>query len=261
MSPSRKKDHSLPVGPHLYDRPYFLSNCGGHELYRETRGALLDERLCVLFQMAEVQPGMRVLDLGCGRGELVRHLAEAGAAAWGVDISSEAIGISRETLEAAHPFASGKAALCMAKAQELPLGQESFDRVILSDILEHLSFPDLKATLREVHRVLRPDGLVLFHTFPNRWFYTLFYPLKRLFWDRPRGLAGPRDPRTPYERLLHVHELSAWDLWVSFRKLFRVRIWCAHRSRWEKKAGRFRRGLGPLGLLAEPEIWGTARKR
>lgn len=246
----------------LYDRPYFLEACGGHEIYKESGGALLDQRLSIVFQLAEIAPGMRVLDLGCGRGELARHSAEAGALTWGVDLSEEAIRISKETLSrSSHCGIFQRAGLCKAKGSSLPFASGSFDRVLLSDILEHLSKEELKSTLGEVHRVLSPEGMVVFHTFPNKWFYGLFYPLKRLFWDKFRGLAGPRDPRTYYERLLHIQELSPWSVWRCFRGGFKIRLWCSHRSRWDSRKRRFKARGRCLALLREPELWGIAWKK
>lgn len=44
---------------------------------------------------------------------------------------------------------------------KLPFNDSCFDRVYCSHVLEHFSYPDLKALLREVHRVLRPSGKFL----------------------------------------------------------------------------------------------------
>ncbi|MEJ5376002.1 MAG: class I SAM-dependent methyltransferase [bacterium] len=246
----------------LYDRTYFLEACGGHELYKETHGGLLDERLFIVFRLADMGSPMRVMDLGCGRGELLRHAVEAGALAFGVDPSKEAIEISKETL-----FRSSvggiipRAGLCRAEGSSLPFSSSVFHRVILSDILEHLTKNQLRKTLAEVHRVLRSDGMVVFHTFPNKWFYNLFYPMKRLFWDRLTGQAGPRNPRTHYERLLHLQELSPWSIWRNFKPWFRIRLWCSHRSRWDDNTKGFKPRGGPLALLREPELWGVAWKK
>jgi SAM-dependent methyltransferase len=249
------------VKPDLYDRTYFLGHCGGHEVYAESQGERLDARLSVILQMGRIQSGMRILDLGCGRGELVRHAAQMGAVVWGLDLSQEALGISKATLSQASESVQGRTGLCMASAGRLPFRDRSFHRILLSDILEHLNPAELKQMLGEVHRVSRMDGRVVFHTFPNGWFYNIYYPLRRLLWDAPQGKAGPRNPRTHYERVMHVNELSPLGLMNSFRRLFSMRLWCARRNDWDSRASRFRRGRLPHDWLAQPEIWGVGEKR
>ncbi len=179
----------------------------------------------------------------------------------GVDLSRDALDISRETIGCAIPEKGAIPGLVRGSADLLPFRDRCFDRVLLSDILEHLFPAQMRRTLKEVHRVLREDGLVIFHTFPNRWFYSVYYPLRMLLWDLPLGKAGPRDPRTRYERSMHVNELSPWGLVKAMRPFFHVRISCAHRSRWDKGRCRFRGGRGPLDWLREPEIWGWASRR
>ncbi len=247
--------------PQLYDQIYFLEHCGGHEIYAESRGSRLDTRLSVILQMARIQPGTRVLDVGCGRGEMVRHAAQMGAVAWGLDFSTEALAISRETVLQAPRDTQNQAGLCRATAIKIPFMDGCFHRVFLSDILEHLIPAEVQAMLREVHRVLRREGRVIFHTFPNRWFYDIHYPLRRLLWDALQGKAGPRNPRSDYERLMHVNELSPFAVLMAFRTFFSVRLWCAHRDYWDPRAERFRRGRRPQDWLAQPEIWGVGMKR
>ena len=258
MSPIRAQTQ---LEPRLYDQIYFLEHCGGHEIYAESRGERLDARLSVILQMARIEPGMRVLDVGCGRGEMVRHAAQMGAVAWGLDFSTEALAISRETVLQAPRDTQDQAGLCRARAGRLPFADGSLHRVFLSDILEHLIPAELQAMLREGHRVLRRDGRVIFHTFPNRWFYNIHYPLRRLLWDALQGKAGPRNPRSDYERLMHVNELSPFGVLRAFRPFFSVRLWCAHRDHWDWATGRFRRGEMPHDWLTQPEIWGVGVKR
>lgn len=245
----------------LYDRSYFLSHCGGHEVYAESRGGRLDSRLAIVLQMSRIGPGMRVLDLGCGRGELVRHGARLGAFVVGLDLSQDALALSRDTIASQASQAQAPPGLVRGRCELLPFPKGTFDRVLLSDILEHLFPEEMKRTLKEVHRVLKEDGLLIFHTFPNRWFYSVYYLLRRLLWDVPRGKAGPRDPRDFYERSMHVNELSPWGLIRAMRPLFKVSISCAHRRRWDTDSGRFLGRMGPVDWFREPEIWGSASKR
>jgi SAM-dependent methyltransferase len=254
-----RHEDGKPVDPALYDGSYFLRHCGGHEVYRRSRGGELDPRLAIVLQLADIRPSMRVLDLGCGRGELVRHCGERGALCWGLDLAPDALALSSQTLRAAVKTTHG-VALCRAAGERVPFDPGCFHRVILSDILEHLTPVQLRGTLAEVHRVLAPGGRAVFHTFPNRWFYQAYYRFKRLLWDLPRGKAGPRNPRTPCERAMHVNELSPLSLRRALRPHFSVRIWCAHRDRWDPSGGRFPSGGRLIDWIREPEIWGVATK-
>jgi len=93
-----------------------------------------------------------VLDLGCGRGYWMEHLAGAGVAAVGVERE-----LDRATLAGRHgPVVAGDAA-------HLPLADAGVGLVWCLHVLHHL--PDLTQVLAEVRRVLRPGGtLVLAET-------------------------------------------------------------------------------------------------
>jgi SAM-dependent methyltransferase len=91
----------------------------------------------------------RVLDLGCGEGQIARLVAAGGAErVVGVDTSAA------QLTEAARR--GGGVAYTRASAGTLPLAGESFDAVVTCLVLEHL--PDLDGPLDEVARVLRPGG-------------------------------------------------------------------------------------------------------
>ncbi|HLZ31115.1 MAG TPA: class I SAM-dependent methyltransferase [Chloroflexota bacterium] len=112
-----------------------------------------------LIAAASVQPGQRVLDVGCGTGYFARLLARAvgpEGLVVGVDASPEMIGFARRT--------AGRAANCqfqVGTAEALSFPAEHFDVVVSSLFLHHLP-ADLQVTaLREMRRVLRPDGTLL----------------------------------------------------------------------------------------------------
>ena len=100
----------------------------------------------------------RVLDLGCGEGQIARLVAASGAErVVGVDTSAA------QLAEAARR--GGGVAYTRASAGTLPLAGESFDAVVTCLVLEHL--PDLDGPLDEVARVLRPGGrFVIFINHP-----------------------------------------------------------------------------------------------
>src|SRR5260370_37142830 len=69
----------------LYTEEYFLTACEGYNEFIASEGEHLSRRLNAAFALAAVAPGMKVLDVGCGRGEILRHCARLGADAYGVD--------------------------------------------------------------------------------------------------------------------------------------------------------------------------------
>ncbi len=90
----------------------------------------------------------RVLDLGCGAGNLLRRLGRYGQVV-GIEPSRALAGLARE--RAAVPVLRGS-------ALGIPLADASLDLVCLFDTLEHIEAE--AEALREVRRIVRPEGLV-----------------------------------------------------------------------------------------------------
>jgi ubiquinone/menaquinone biosynthesis C-methylase UbiE len=114
-------------------------------------------QLRAAFARANVCPGDRVLDLGCGDGALTGVLADAAGTVVGVDVAEAALRRAR----ARHP------ALTFALAPidgALPFDDGSFDVVWASEVIEHVA--DTARWLSEVRRVLTPRGRLLVTT-PN----------------------------------------------------------------------------------------------
>ena len=79
-----------------YDESYFLTACEGYEEFLDSEGMHLSRRLDQAFAAADVMPGMRILDIGCGRGEILRRCAQFGAAPFGVDYAWTAVQLSHK---------------------------------------------------------------------------------------------------------------------------------------------------------------------
>src|SRR5258706_8727062 len=107
--------------------------------------------------------GARVLDAGCGTGYGSALLAETAAEVIGLDRASEALDYAR-----AH-YPGRNLAFKQGECCPLPFADGEFDWVIAFEVIEHL--PDADAFLREIRRVLRPQGRLAVST-PNRRFYT-----------------------------------------------------------------------------------------
>lgn len=214
-------DELDPVPAQTYTADYFLAECDGHDQYAHTSGKVLPRRLAATLSMAGDISGLRVLDLGCGRGELLRHCLENGASAIGVDYAPNALVLARRIL----PPTGNR--LVRADARRLPFGGNAFDLVFAPDIVEHLHPSELQRMLTEVCRVLVPGGRLIVHTMPNSWYYRFGYPLFRLV-QRLRGIRLPRDPRERwrYVKQMHVNPQSVAMLSRGLRRAgFRARVW------------------------------------
>lgn len=120
----------------------------------------------------------RILDVGCGTGTMLTHLASFGRAE-GVDIDDEAIGYCRER---------GLENVRLGEAAALPYEDGTFDLVTALDVVEHLD--DDTAALREMRRVLRPGGQLL-----------VTVPAHRFLW-------GDQDEVNQHKRRYVARELS-----------------------------------------------------
>ena len=135
----------------------------------------------------------RVLDVGCGRGGTVALLAEQyGAEATGVDLAPEAIAFCRQMHR--HP----RARFEVGDAENLAFEDGAFDAVI--NIESSHTYPNLRAFLAEVHRVLAPGG----------WFlYTDLLPVQR--WAEVHVLLGAPRFALRQDRHISPHVLASCD--------------------------------------------------
>lgn len=237
------KGEPRPVPSTLYDAAYF-ETCEGYDEFTALAGAGISARLQTAWDLAEVCAGQVVLDLGCGRGEVLVWGASRGARAWGLDFSAAAVSIARQAA-----IANGLGDVVhiqRGEAKALPYANARFDRVLMLDLVEHLHPWELDCALAEVRRVLKSDGRLLIHTMPNRWYYRFGYPLYRLL----RRLNGQKLPANPRERFtyhaaMHVNEQDLLSLRASLRRAgFQARVWVTNVQPYATQHGR-------LGAIAD----------
>lgn len=106
---------------------------------------------------ADVRPGMQVLDLGCGSGDLTLHLVETGADVVALDLAPGMVEVARERV--ARFGAGGTATFVAAPAEDSGLSKGQFDVILGRYVLHHL---DLEVAASEIARLLRPGGRAVF---------------------------------------------------------------------------------------------------
>ena len=98
------------------------------------------------------RPRSRVLNIGVGSGELEKMLIKRGVEVWSLDPCAETIARLQDDLAMGDRAAQGY-------SQAIPFQDQHFDKVIMTEVLEHLPDDILDATLDEVYRVLKSGGI------------------------------------------------------------------------------------------------------
>jgi SAM-dependent methyltransferase len=114
------------------------------------------EHVAMLRDLLGPVEGRHILDCGCGAGDLALELARDGARVTGFDLSPESVklmGVRAARLELPAPGG------LVSVMEKLPYADATFDAVVGKSILHHV---DVAASLREVHRVLKPGGNAVF---------------------------------------------------------------------------------------------------
>ena len=159
----RVGEHHYDIGNELYARMlgrHLIYSCG----YWAQADNLDDAQIAktdLICRKLGIEPGMRVLDIGCGWGESARYVAEQyGAEVVGVTISREQAEYARE--------------LCAGLPVEIRLQDyrevdERFDRILSVGMFEHVGYKNYRTFMKTVTRFLHEDGLFLLHTIGNNY--------------------------------------------------------------------------------------------
>lgn len=124
--------------------------------------------LTVNFSAMELTAGDRLLDIGCGEGRHVIHAClHHDILGIGVDLSQRDLTTAKDRFEPYNQFnPRSQFFLQQTDATQLPFADASFDKIICSEVLEHID--DYQQVLREIHRVLKPNG-TLSISVPRAW--------------------------------------------------------------------------------------------
>jgi len=200
----------------LYDRHYFLTDNEGCWEFEQGLDTCMHPKFARALALAPaLAPGMSILDVGCGRGELLYYCAKQGVGATGVDYSQDAVALVKErTVRLLPEPQRGLVRVVCDDIARFSL-EGTFDAIFCIEVLEHLTDVQIRSLLEKARTHLKPEGRLIVTT-PN--FYYEFYlsPLKR-FLDTPlrllrelfrvlRGKSRAKDGR---------------DLW---RRIFRIRV-------------------------------------
>lgn len=179
--------------------------------------AQADKKAHIVAKLA-IQPGMRVLDIGCGWGGMALYIHQkTGAEVLGITLSEEQLKIARERAAAAGVADKVKFELIDYRALE---GQ--FDRIVSVGMFEHVGTPQYRTFFAKCRALMTPEGVMLLHTIGRAGApgHTDAFTLKYIFpggyipalSEIAQGYEGLRYFLTDVEvlRLHYAHTLKAW---------------------------------------------------
>ncbi|MAH39440.1 MAG: hypothetical protein CL873_02765 [Dehalococcoidales bacterium] len=135
-------------------------------------GLAQEPRFARIIKIFRQLKGERLLDIGCGDGDITLLLKESSGAreVFGIDIASEAVAVAQRKGITAYKLDIDE--------EKFPFEEEYFDLIYCGELIEHLFNPD--HLLKEIHRVLRTGGVCVITTpnlagWPNRFALLLGY--------------------------------------------------------------------------------------
>lgn len=131
-----------------------------------------------IFQELGKISGKKLLDVGCEAGYITVKLAEKGALVTGIDLIEEPIMALRRRLKSQPLKIRKRIKLQVANATKLPFAANSFDIILATEVIEHIT--NLDRFVKSAAKVLKPGGILLI-TFPNENLREKLYPLVSLF--------------------------------------------------------------------------------
>lgn len=216
-------------------------------LYREDSalGELFRTRVLLVHELLAAERGGRLLDAGCGAGQMTRYLLDHRPGAFSIT----ALDRSHAMIDEARATIGGRSGVefVVDRIESMPFEDGQFDVALALGVLEYVT--DVEAAVAELGRVVRPGGLVV-ASMQNRWGpwrvwdTVVFRLLRRLHGSIDAGeyQERPVDER-PLRRILERSGLTPVDVvYYNFNLFFEpLDEWFPHRAR------RMTRRLASLG--------------
>jgi len=175
-SSKRNVAHHYDIGNDLYqlmlDEEHMQYSCAYWPREGMTLSEAQEAKLAHIAAKLVLEPGQRVLDIGCGWGGMAIYLArKAGVEVLGITLSEEQLKLARERAEAAG--VADRVRFELVDYRDLAKRGESFDRIVSVGMFEHVGVPQYQTFFRACARLLNEGGVMLLHTIgrldgPNR---------------------------------------------------------------------------------------------
>ena len=213
---------------YMYDTLYFTNHIGSKDIgasYFNSDGLHKLAWIKKIIDTVTFNKEDVVLDIGCGRGELVFQLAHIfKLRAIGIDYSRECVNFLND-IKRKHPIeVQENIGFYCVNAEKIELEDNCIDKIFIVETIEHISNKEFINILKECKRLLKPNGLLYIASKSNKWFDSSgFYILKLLYYLFKRErLLHPKVGQFKYLKqdkdydeskiFLHINEQSVLSL-------------------------------------------------
>tara|TARA_B100000212_G_C27380943_1_gene537023 strand:+ start:1297 stop:2088 length:792 start_codon:yes stop_codon:yes gene_type:complete len=145
--------------------------------------------------------GSKILDVGCGTGDQLKIFEKIGFDAYGLDPAPDMITIAKKNV-------IDPSKISLGSCEHLPFDNNTFDCVVMVEVLRYFDSKSIDKALEEARRVLKPGG-IMFCTFVNRWCLDFFYIFQKFRQITKKNDFDIKNPHCEFftpgevEKLLH----------------------------------------------------------
>jgi len=219
----------MSIDPKVFNKKYYYDVCLGSEEFRKSGGLTLHPKVKKMIDNIGITRNMRVLEIGCGRGDTAMYVAKKAQSIIATDYSPAAIAIANKIRKKYPERVRDKVTFQVKNATQLNFKANSFDLILLIDTIDHLTGREQEVLFKNMVRMLSNKGTLFVRTCSNKILLSYVYPHYTYYINKivtridkmVKGISYaslPKDPRTRDEKIQHINESDYFRLQRLFTK-------------------------------------------